>query len=427
MSRADLAKGGAIERLPDEEIQRRLKVYESTGRNKTKTAELLGIKRASVQGMIRRLKARAAERNLDGSAPHPRPLPEGMIIKEHTRIYDGDGNLERQSVKTRKDLGGTFVKPDDHALKGLSVLTDGEDRVLLKWHKTDREIDRARVIGDVIGQAMEKYKPSMPHIIRPPRLALSDRLTLYILTDWHVGLFAYGKETGKEDWDLSIAKKALMTSFRDVIDQTPQSKNAVVLGLGDLLHADNSRNMTERSGNVLDVDTRYSKCLETASDLLTEATELVASKHLNVEADLKPGNHDPNSTVALRLALFRHFRTVKRVNVSMLPDPFWWRRFGVNLLGGTHGHDAKLIDMPMIMANIRKQDWSDTKTRHFHTGHIHHDRVHERGGVKVFAHRAPVAQDAYHAANGYLSGRSMYAFNYHAERGSLGNTEVEIH
>ncbi|RWE37472.1 hypothetical protein [Mesorhizobium sp.] len=423
MRRADT--GEFVHRLPDEEVKRRLEIFEETGYNITETARRLGIKRASMQGMIRRLKARAAERNLDGSAPNPTPLPEGFIIKEHTRIYDDAGKLERQSVKTRKDLGEAFVKPDDHALKGLSVLTDGDDRVLLKWHKTDREIDRARLLADAVGQAMEKYKPSIPHILRP-RLTYEEWLTLYILTDWHVGLFAYGKETGKQDWDLTIARQVLPETFRELVDLTPKSNYAIVLGLGDLVHADNSRNMTERSGNVLDVDTRYSKCLTATADMLIEAAEMVASKHAEVEIEIEPGNHDPNSTVALRLATFRHFRNTKRVQASLSPDPFFWKRFGVNLIGGTHGDNAKLVDMPMIMANSRKQDWSETVTRHMHSGHVHHDRAREYGGVKVFSHRAPVAQDAYHAANGYLSGRSMVAYHYHASRGARGHSEVEL-
>ncbi len=70
-----------------------------------------------------------------------------------------------------------------------------------------------------------------------------------------------------------------------------------MLGLGDLLHADNARNMTERSGNILDVDTRYAKT--TTTDLLVEVSEMSAAKHDLIEIVLKPGNHDPNSTVGL--------------------------------------------------------------------------------------------------------------------------------
>jgi hypothetical protein len=46
--------------------------------------------------------------------------------------------------------------------------------------------------------------------------------------------------------------------------------------------------------------------------------------------------------------------------------------------------------------------------------------------VIVYSHRAPVAQDAFHAAHGYLSGRSIKSFTYHVEKGARGHSEVEI-
>ncbi|MBN7755504.1 hypothetical protein JYP46_01590 [Nitratireductor aquimarinus] len=96
------------------------------------------------------------------------------------------------------------------------------------------------------------------------------------------------------------------------------------------------------------------------------------------------------------------------------------------MIGGTHGDKAKIPDLPMIMANRRKEDWAATSTRHFHSGHIHHDTLREVGGVSVFSHRAPVAQDAYHASHGYLSGRSIKSYTYHIEKGARGHSEVEL-
>lgn len=409
--------------LSDEEIVHRLSIIDS-GISLSKAAEILGLSRSTLRVRMPGWRARAAERNLDGSVGGPSPLPEGFVVREQSANYQ-DGELKQEWVKRGPDAGPVFELLPGHYYKGVSAWVDPEGRIRGQWLKTDTERMKAHEAGEIVGRAMEKYTPVTPHIIRPLQ-ALKDMLTLYILTDWHVGLFAWGKETGGGDWDLSIARKVLIETFHELVEMTPNSHRAVVLGLGDLLHMDNSRNMTERSGNVLDVDGRYAKCLETCSDLVIEATELVASKHEEVEADLKPGNHDPNSTVALQLALYRHFRDVKRVSVEPSPNPWFWKRFGVNLIGGTHGHETKLPDIPLVVANIRRQDWSETLTRHVHTGHVHHKREHEDGGVHAFAHRAPVKQDAYHAAHGYLSGRSMSAYHYHHDRGARGHSEVEI-
>lgn len=409
--------------LSDEEIQLRLQIIDS-GLSLTKAAAQIGIARQAMQSQIKGWRARAAERNLDGNAGGPSPLPEGFVIKEQSANYQ-DGELKQEWVKRGPDAGPVFELLPGHYYKGVSAWVDPEGRIRGQWLKTDTERMKAVEAADIVGLAMSKYKPVLPRLLQPKKM-IDDSLTVYIMTDWHVGLFAWGKETGGGDWDLSIARKVLIETVHELVQMTPPSKHAVVLGLGDLLHADNSRNMTERSGNVLDVDSRYAKCLETTLDLVIEATELVASKHEMVEAELKPGNHDPNSTVALQLALHRHFHHIKRVAVSSSPSPWFWKRFGVSLIGGTHGHETKLTDLPLVVANIRKKDWSETMTRHVHTGHVHHKREHEDGGVHSFAHRAPVKQDAYHAARGYLSGRSMSAYHYHRTRGARGHSEVEI-
>jgi hypothetical protein len=329
---------------------------------------------------------RAIARGLDGSVPEP--VPEGLKITGTSTLYGPDGLVKGQWVKTK-------AEPE--------------------------AID----VAEVIKAAFDDFTPLAPSIIRPTG-GDDDRLTAYIFCDWHVGLFAYGEETGGPDWDLSIARKVLIETAAELIDQSPKSKHALILGLGDLLHADNANNQTERSKNVLDVDTRYSKCVDTIVDLMVESSQMIAVKHEQVELVLKPGNHDPYSTVGLRQALRMYYRNEERVVVDTSPNPFYFRRFGVNLIAGVHGDKAKPKQLPLIMANMRPTDWGQTSTRHWHTGHVHHDTEKEDGGVHVYSHRAPVAQDAYHAHEGYLSGRSMKSFSYDAQRGCRGRTEIEI-
>jgi hypothetical protein len=347
------------------------------------------------------------------------PIMSGFEV---TRVNVGPRGT---TVEQKQRRGSPVEILKGHRIREQSILSDASGREVLKWSKTKEAEHSPEETAEIILKAFENFTPAAPYI-SPPKDNDDERLTAYILCDWHVGLFAYGKETGGPDWDLSIARKVLSEAMREIVETSPPSANAIILGLGDLLHADNSRNQTERSGNVLDVDTRYSKCLETVCDLLVETSELIAAKHRHVEATFKPGNHDENSTSGIRQAMRMYWRNQERVKVDTSPDPFYWRRFGVNLIGGTHGDKAKIPDLPLIMANRRKDDWAASSTRHIHSGHIHHDTVQEIGGVKVHSHRAPVAQDAYHAAHGYLSGRSVKSYNYHLEKGSRGHSEVEI-
>ena len=141
---------------------------------------------------------------------------------------------------------------------------------------------------------------------------------------------------------------------------------------------------------------------------------------------IRDSNHDEHSTVGLRQALRMYWRNEVRVMVDTSPNPYHYHRFGVNLIAGVHGDKSRPKELPLILANSRPEDWAASTTRHFHSGHIHHDTLLETGGVHVYTHRAPVAQDAYHAAKGYLSGRSMRSFTYHRDKGFRLMTEVEI-
>jgi transposase-like protein len=403
---------------PDKKAEARQMIL--FGATAAEAARALGIGPRTTERIRREIREEARRGKLGY-----KPVLPGFVLRETSAELDAGGAVKRTFVRQVREPGEEFQPIGGHVVKGESAFIDAEGRVIAKWVKT-REGERS--VEDtvaIVQKAFEAWAPAAPAIIVPAECN-DEMLTVYPLCDWHLGLFAWGRETAGPDWDLTIARRVLLGAVRDVIEQSPRSRTAVVLGLGDLLHADNASNQTERSKHVLDVDTRYGKCLETLCDILAETVDAVAGKHADVEVAFKPGNHDPVSTSAITQALRMYFRQSAHVAVETSPDPFYWKRFGVNLIGGVHGDKAKIPQLPMIMANRRKLDWAETSTRHMHSGHIHHDTVREIDGVHVFSHRAPVAQDAFHAAHGFLSGRSMKSFAYHAEKGAKGHTEIEI-
>lgn len=368
----------------------------------------------------------AASRGMLGTAP---VLP-GFRITKTTAVQDADGNIDREFVQQKPELGETFTVPDGHAVKGVSALIDGASgQVINQWVKTARD---GRSLDDTVDAVQKAFAKAR---IKPSAAPLTvencdaDRLTVYVFADWHLGLFAWGEETDGPDWDLKIAKKVISATIEELVEQTPPSEHALVLGIGDLLHADDTKfSMTPASGNLLDTDTRYPKCLSAGCDLVRFGCEMIAAKHQKVDIALKRGNHDPTSTVALTQALRLLYEGHDRITVDTSPDSFFWQRFGVNLIGGVHGDGTKLQELPMVMANRRPKDWAATAkgTRHIHCGHMHHDHVKELGGVHVYQHRAPVVHDAYHAQRGYLGGRSMRAYTYHRKKGFRSLAEVQI-
>jgi hypothetical protein len=279
-------------------------------------------------------------------------------------------------------------------------------------------------IGAQVREALESYVP--PKTFAPgPTFSDADLATIYPLADLHVGLLSWQKETGF-NYDLKIGRKTIESSMTRLIAVTPSSKQAVVLGLGDLLHADNYAGMTAQSKNILDVDGRWPRVLSTATQLIIFTIDLALLKHESVLVRILPGNHDEQSAIAVTLAVACYYQNNPRVTVDDDAGRFWWWAFGKVLLGATHGDKAKMRQLPLIMASRNPEAWGKTKFRHIFSGHIHQEYGIEINGVTVESFQAPCAPDAWHTNMGYGAGRSVKAITYHKDQGEIMRHKVNI-
>jgi hypothetical protein len=329
-------------------------------------------------------------------------------------------------VNIPEPIKGKVEIPEGHKIKGISKLVDQEGNDVLTWIKTREDVDNAQAAIDLIKDAFKDYKGKHQPVDAP---VLCDRqtVTLYPLVDWHIGMFSWGQETGV-NWDLKIAENTIGQGMEDLIERSPPSKLAIILGGGDMLHADNQSNRTAHSGNALDVDGRWAKVLMAANRLIVRNITAALRKHEEVVVRILPGNHDEHSSFAIAYFLLAWYRDEPRVTVDVDPSLFFYFRFGKVLLGSTHGHLAKAKDLPMVMASRRAEDWGLSKHRYIHTFHLHHDRqtVTEGGGCVTEIHRTPAPQDAWHYGSGFLSARSMKSITYHQEYGEVSRSTVAI-
>lgn len=348
-------------------------------------ARHLGIPRTTMQHRLNK----ASERGLDGSLPQP--LPMGQAVKGESILYDEAGNIKMRWVKTQKD------KPSPDALV------------------------------DFLKEAFEGYQA--PYLNPAPIThANHDLLTVVPIADAHVGLFSWKEETGS-DWDIQIADRVITNTAQRLIAGSPDAGHCIILGGGDATHTNNFDNHTSKSKNALDVDSRFSKVLRAACQLFVKIVDLALQKFPKVTVRILPGNHDETACFAISYFLMAWYRNEPRVHVDASPSLFWWHRFGSVMLGGVHGHTAKMKDMPQIMAVRRAEDWGQTKHRYVHTFHIHHVErfVNEAGGVICESHQSPSAQDAWHFNEGFLSGRSMQSITYHSRHGEVTRNRVAIY
>lgn len=279
-------------------------------------------------------------------------------------------------------------------------------------------------VGSQVREALDGFVP--PTKLPPaPALSDSDLATVYVCADWHVGLLSWEKETN-HNYDLKIGKATIEAAITKLVSRTPSSKQAVILGLGDLLHADNYEGMTAHSKNILDVDGRWPRVLSTATLLILFLIDLALRKHESVLVRILPGNHDEMSAIAVTLAIAMYHKNNPRVTVDDDAGRFWWWSWGKVFLGASHGDKAKMRDLPLIMASRNPDLWGKTKFRHIYTGHIHQQSGLEMNGVTVESFQSPVAPDAWHTNMGYGASRSVQAITHHKDSGEIVRHKVNI-
>ena len=332
------------------------------------------------------------------------------------------------SAKQRAAIGGyspehgmTHGVPSPFIVKGVSTLYGDQGQMKAQWVKT--KVDDTRLenaLRDFVAHLIEDAKgTSKP--VPAPKQSNDDLLAVYPMGDPHFGMYSWAAETG-EDFDTELAEKLTIGAVDRLVASAPQASYAVILPLGDVLHADDTKNRTPASGNQLDVDTRHRRVMMIALKALKHCIYRALEKHQSVTVRIVQGNHDPHASFAISLALAEHFSNNKRVSIDLSPSLFWYYRFGKVLIGATHGDTAKAKDLLGVMASDRAEDWGQTKFRYFYHGHLHQAGVKEAPGLLIEWFRTLAPADAWAAGQGYRSGRDMYCIVFNKNFG-----EVERH
>ena len=319
----------------------------------------------------------------------------------------------------------THTAPAPFIVKGVSSYYNKEGELTGQWVKTRLEDSQVeQVIRDFVSSLMEEAK-GKSRLVDPPKHVNSDLLVVYPMGDPHFGMYAWKEEAG-EDFDSEIANAITTAAVDRLVASAPAAETAIFLPLGDLMHADDTKNRTPQSGNVLDVDTRHRRVMRIATKAMKHAIYRLLEKHKNVIARFVEGNHDPHAAFAISLALAEHFENNPRVKIDLSPALFWYYRFGKVLIGATHGDKAKGRDLLGVMASDRAEDWGQTKFRYFYHGHLHEKGEKELPGLLIEWFRTLAPLDAWAAGQGYRTGRDMYAITMHREFGEIERHRCDI-
>lgn len=264
--------------------------------------------------------------------------------------------------------------------------------------------------------------PAAP-VVPAPMHKAKDLVTVYPIADAHIGMMAWGKETG-EDYDTKAAVTRLQSWIGACIAASPPSETAIILDVGDLTHADDYTSQTPRSKHVLDTDTRHFKTLDMTIHGLNTAVEMALKKHKRVIVRILPGNHDPHAYLAIMFAMAERWRDNPRVEVQKVPGEFYVERFGSVLIAAHHGDKAKAERLVLFLADEYPDLWGATRQRYLFTGHLHHHKSADIGGVQWEQLRAMTARDAYAVAHAYSARAQLQGITYHTERGEVSRVKV---
>lgn len=341
--------------------------------------------------------------------------------------------ISRSALLARLSSANAYINADP-AVQGAMSEAGMQDIGVLHsgWIKTDgaslyfqQPAIKAEPedIAQRVRAALEGVEPIQP--VSPPAETADSLLTLYPLPDAHIGQLSWGQETG-EDYDLKIAADRIKGGIAECLSAAPASREAVLVAMGDWLHIDNQDNRTPASKHQLDADGRFQKVLDVGIGVLAATAEALLAKHQVVTVVIQRGNHDETAYLAVLFALAERYRNEPRISVQRKPGEFFVTEWGRCLLASCHGDKAKAERLVMYLADKWPEMWGRTKYRYLFTGHLHHHKSQDLGGVHWEQLRAITAKDAYAASHAYSGRSEMQAITYDRQRGEISRVRVAL-
>ena len=347
-----------------------------------KAGDALGCDHTNVLRCVREAKNNAIKRGWDPEHDLTHPVPEGFAVKGVSTLYDEDGKMKNQWVKTHEDKD-------------------------------------ARIAAILERLEAFEWKPA-PNIPLKQENHDSSLCTLLTLTDFHLGMYAYAKETG-DDWNTDMAAQEYLGAIQEMCDGSPNAETGILNLQGDFMHWDGLDAVTPTSKHVLDADTRFSRLIDMSLDVIMASVEIMLGKFKQVKVIVCEGNHDLVGSMWIRKAIKKIYAENERVEVDDTDFPFYAHLHGSIMLAFHHGHKVKNSNLPALFSSeprYRKM-WGQAEYTYIHTGHYHHTEqmMGEGGGAIVERHPTLSGKDAYAARGGYHSWRAAHAITYHADFG----------
>ena len=358
--------------------------------SRKKAAEALGKNRRTVDRLISRLEEKAARGGLSPDHDLTHAVAPGFTAKRISTAYKTDGT------------------------------------VAVQWVIQEQE---KRALDQILEEFREGLKDELVGIHEPvqgPESTDDKLMSCYIIGDHHFGMYGWSDETGSDDYDTEIAEQLLSGAVDRLVAISPKSKNAALINVGDLFHANDTTSMTPASKHLLDTDGRFGRVIRIAGRVMKRLVNRMLEKHETVTVVNARGNHDPDAALWINEMLMMYFESDKRVRVLDNFNKFVYFTFGNNLVVTHHGDKIKRQQMYEAITRNLRAEWGACEYVYCWTGHIHHKEAEEIGGMLFESWNVLPPPDAWHAASGYGAERSMSCVVLHEDHGEEARLKVGI-
>jgi len=274
------------------------------------------------------------------------------------------------------------------------------------WKGIEKDADSYKMLQETLLNEFKELITEKPTKVKPIKMKAPARDYAVVVspTDLHYGKHGWKDEVG-EEYDLEIARERLMLGTQDLIHRLPDRPEKIILATGsDWFHIDNEMGQTTK-GTPQDMAASPAQILMDGCKLAREHIDMLRAV-APVEVVFMRGNHDRHSALALMLYLDAVYEECKDVSVIADPKLRQYMTYGNNLLGFTHGDGVRGNDLPALMAVEMRKEWGDTESHLWFHGHLHHEKMTERGGVSIFQLPSLAGHDRWHYNKGFTQARA---------------------
>ena len=355
-----------------------------------KAARKLGCNRRSVDRLLKALEAKAASQGVSPHRDLVHQTAEGFEAKRISTAYKDDGSVALQWV-------------------------------IQEPHKRDM---KAKI--EAMMEGMKDDLKGFKKPVKSPLKVNSDYLAMYMIGDHHFGMLADSEtKMDDDDWDVKIATQILIDATARLSNRVGDAEVGVLLNVGDFFHADSSKNETT-AGTRVDVDTRIGKTFKLAGRLCQVLINKMLETHKEVVVINVRGNHDSDMACHLSSCIELLYSEEKRVKVIPNYSKFIHYQWNNNLFVFHHGDRIKHEQILQAVIKNLDDEWSQSKNRYCHLGHIHHHTAREVGSMHFEHWGSLTSTDQWHSDSGYGAERSMTAVVYHKDSGEDSRVKITV-